>query len=538
MNFSTKFAVDVHANAPVSGPQLLYFEVRMARWKHIETIDERLAAEQGTIFKEAPLRVALCYPSPYHIGMSSLGFQTIYREINLRPNTSAERAFLPDDPADWRASRLPLVTYERQRPVVDSEIIAFSVSYELEITGLFEMLDLAGIPALAEDRDETHPLIVAGGPLTFSNSAPLEPFVDVLVLGEAEDTIHELLDTFDGCSSRDVLLDALAPLTGFHVPGRSPGRGVVAKADDGRLPARSQIITPNTELRSMFLIEPERGCSRGCTYCVMRRTTNGGMRTVTPEHVLELIPNEARRVGLVGAAVTDHPRIGELVRTLVDDGREIGISSLRADRLTSEFVGLLKRGGAKTLTTAADGASEQLRDAIDRKTSEQVLIRAAGFVREHGFERLKLYMMIGLPGETSDDVDELVRFATELSRIAPLSLGIAPFVAKRNTPMDGSPFEPITSIERKLDRLRKGLRGRVDVRPTSARWAWVEFMLAQTGPEAGRAALDAWRSGGAFSDWKRAFKQHGVEPFLLERPIDGRLVLPRLAEWPVQGRAG
>ncbi|HQR36969.1 MAG TPA: radical SAM protein, partial [Blastocatellia bacterium] len=145
----------------------------MARWKHIETIDERLAAEQGTIFKEAPLRVALCYPSPYHIGMSSLGFQTIYREINLRPNTSAERAFLPDDPADWRASRMPLVTYERQRPVVDSEIIAFSVSYELEITGLFEMLDLAGIPALAEDRNETHPLIVAGGPLTFSNSAPL-----------------------------------------------------------------------------------------------------------------------------------------------------------------------------------------------------------------------------------------------------------------------------------------------------------------------------------------------------------------------------
>ena len=508
----------------------------MARWKHIETIDERLAAERGAIFKEAPRRVALCYPSPYHIGMSSLGFQTIYREINLRPNTAAERAFLPDDPAAWRESRLPLVTYERQRPVVEFEIVAFSISYELEITGLFEMLELAGIPLLASERDASHPLVVAGGPLTFSNYAPLEPFADVIVLGEAEDTIHTLLDTLEEATDRDALLDRLAPLAGFLVPGRTTGPGQIAKADDERLPARSQIVTPNTELRSMFLIEPERGCSRGCTYCVMRRTTNGGMRTVPPERVLELVPPDARRVGLVGAAVTDHPQIAELVRTLVDDGREIGISSLRADRLTSEFVALLKRGGARTLTTAADGASEQLRDAIDRKTSEEVLVRAAGLVREHGLERLKLYMMIGLPGETAGDVDELIRFATELSRIIPLSLGIAPFVAKRNTPMDGSGFTPIAEIERRLDQLRKGLRGRVDVRPTSARWAWVEYMLAQTGPDAGLAAMDAWRAGGAFSDWKRAFKARDVEPFMVSRPIDGRLVLPRLAQWPVEGR--
>ena len=134
------------------------------------------------------------------------------------------------------------------------------------------------------------------------------------------------------------------------------------------LPARSQILTPHTELRSMFLIEPERGCSRGCTYCVMRRTTNGGMRTVPPERVLELVPEQARRVGLVGAAVTDHPRVVELVETLVRGGREVGISSLRADRLTDALVAALRKGGARSLTTAADGASERLRKAIDRKT--------------------------------------------------------------------------------------------------------------------------------------------------------------------------
>jgi radical SAM superfamily enzyme YgiQ (UPF0313 family) len=505
----------------------------MARWEHIETIDQRLAAETGTLYKEARRRVALCYPSPYRVGMSSLGFQTIYREINLHADTAAERAFLPDDVAAWRAARLPLITYEHRRPVSEFDAVAFSVSYELEIAGVFEMLELAGIPILRSERDDSHPLVVVGGPLTFSNPTPLAPFADVMLLGEAEEIVHDLLDAIEGAAeSRDDLLDALAPRAGFFVPGRTPELGAVAKALDDRLPARSQILTPNTELRSMFLVEPERGCSRGCTYCVMRRTTNGGMRTVPPERVLDLIPDDARRVGLVGAAVTDHPRIVDLVRAIVDDGREIGISSLRADRLTSELVGLLKRGGARTLTTAADGASERLRVAIDRKTKEEVLVRAAGFVREHGFDRLKLYMMVGLPGETEDDVDELIRFGTELSRIAPLSFGIAPFVAKRNTPMDGAPFEPIASVERKLERLRRGLRGRAEVRPTSARWAWVEYMLAQTGPEAGLAALDAWRDGGGFVDWKRAFKRNDVRPFMRERPVDGRLTLPPLAAWP------
>jgi radical SAM superfamily enzyme YgiQ (UPF0313 family) len=505
----------------------------MSRWAQIETIVDRLKAEEGTLFKEAPFRVALCYPSPYRVGMSSLGFQTIYRETNEHEDVSAERAFLPDDPNEWRTSGMPLVSYERQRPISEFDMLAFSVAYEMEITGIFEMLDLAGIPVHAAERDSRHPLVVAGGPLTFSNPMPLVPYVDVVVLGEADDAIHDLLDEMTAAESRESLLQNLATRQGFFVPRFGSPLGPVAKADDGRLPARSQIVTPNTELRSMFLIEPERGCSRGCTYCVMRRTTNGGMRTVPPERVLELVPDSVRRVGLVGAAVTDHPRVAELVRTLVETGREIGISSLRADRLTSELVGLLKAGGAKTLTTASDGASERMRDAIDRKTKESNLLRAAELAREHGLERLKLYMMLGLPGETNDDVDELVRFGTELSRIIPLSYGLAPFVAKRNTPMDGAPFESIPSIERKLERLRRGLRGRAEVRPTSVRWAWVEYMLAQSGVEAGLAALDAWRAGGSWAAWKKAFKEHDVKPFGAQRVLDGRRKLPTLAAWPV-----
>jgi radical SAM superfamily enzyme YgiQ (UPF0313 family) len=255
----------------------------------------------------------------------------------------------------------------------------------------------------------------------------------------------------------------------------------------------------------MFLIEPERGCHRGCTYCVMRRSTNGGMRLVPPERVKSLVPADARRVGLVGAAVTDHPGLPEILRFLVESGREVGISSLRADRLTDEIVGLLKRGGYRTLTTASDGASERMRDVIERRTKERHLLAAAALCRTHGMKQLKLYMMLGLPRETDADIDELARFSLELARVAPrVALGIAPFVAKRNTPLDGAPFEPIESIDAKLARLRAALQGRVEIRPTSPKWAWIEYRLAQGGFAAGRAAAQAARAGGRFADWKAA----------------------------------
>src|SRR5207245_10617689 len=218
----------------------------------------------------------------------------------------------------------------------------------------------------------------------------LAPFADLFALGEAEELVHELCAALSAGTTRREAIERLGRRPGFWAPALGGRPPAVMKAEDDRLPARSQIVTPHTELRNMFLIEPERGCCRGCTYCVMRRTTNGGMRTVEPERVLELVPQSARRVGLVGAAVTDHPRIVELVRTLLDSGREVGISSLRADRLCArpELVSLLARAGGKTLTTAADGASERLRTALDRRTTAAQLLRVAELSREAGFSRL------------------------------------------------------------------------------------------------------------------------------------------------------
>jgi len=473
-----------------------------------DRIRQRLADETGRIAKQAPFTVGLCYPSPYRVGMSSLGYQRIYRALMETPGVACERAFL-DDECESDAALAPErpVTYESTRPIDDLPVLAFSVAYELEIAGMVRMLVAAGIPPLRRDRGPQHPLVVAGGPLTFSNPAPLGAIVDAVVVGEADARGAEVMRTLEATVGRSAQLDALARIPHVFVPGHHVVLPPVGAEDDAVLPACSTIRTPHTELSSMFLVETERGCSRGCTYCVMRRSTNGGMRIVPAEVILETIPDDARRVGLVGAAVSDHPRIVDIVNTLADRGCEVGLSSLRPDKLArgEDFVAALARVGTRTLTTAMDGTSERVRETLDRRARPAHLLRCAELAKKHKMDRLKLYLMIGVPGETDADVDECVKFATELSRIMPLALGIAPFCAKRNTPLDGAPFAGIKLVDARLERLRRGLRGRVDVRATSARWAWVEYVLAQGGEREGAAVVDAVAAGGSFRAYERAF---------------------------------
>jgi len=473
-----------------------------------DRIRTRLADETGRLSRQAPFTVALCYPSPYRVGMSSLGFQRIYRAFMEAPGLSCERAFL-DDECEADGARRPEapVTYETMRPIGELPLIAFSVSYELEISGVARMLQAAGIPPRRRDRDERHPLVVAGGPLTFSNPSPLGAIVDAVVVGEAEARCVAVARAVEQGGSRARQLDALARMAHVFVPAVHASLPPVGAEDDALLPAYSAIRTPHTELSDMFLVETSRGCSRGCTYCVMRRSTNGGMRVVPEDVVLGVIPRDARRVGLVGAAVSDHPKIASIVRALVDRGCEVGLSSLRPDRLAAheDFVAALARAGYRTLTTAMDGTSERVRDTLDRRARPKHLLRCAELASKYGMHRLKLYLMIGTPGETDADVDECVAFTTELSRVVPVALGIAPFCPKRNTPLCHAPFAGIDVIDARLARLRRGLKGRADVRATSARWAWVEHVLAQGDEAAGHAVLDAVAGGGSFRAYERAF---------------------------------
>jgi radical SAM superfamily enzyme YgiQ (UPF0313 family) len=474
-----------------------------------DRIRERLADETGRLVKQAPYTVALAYPSPYAAAMSSLGYQRIYRAIMETPGMACERAFLADDGDEPSGGPERPVTYESMTPLDAFPVIAVSVAYELEIAGLIQLLEAAGIPPKRVDRDERHPFILAGGPLTFSNPLPLAGFVDAIIVGEAEQITIEVLTELEGIGGPDRRarqLDRLAAMPHVFVPAHHGATlPTVAKVDDSMIPAWAPIRTPHAVLSSMFLVETERGCSRSCTYCVMRRSTNGGMRLASMEKILALIPDDARRVGLVGAAVSDHPKIAEMVNHLADTGREVGLSSLRPDRLNDALVGALRKAGTKTLTTAMDGPSERLRESLERRARIKHLERCADLARTHGMKQLKLYLMVGLPTETDEDIDECARFTTELSKTIPVSLGIAPFCAKRNTPLDGAAFAGIDVVDARLARLRRGLRGRADVRSTSAKWAWVEYVLAQGGEAEGLAMLDAVHAGGGFAAYKRAF---------------------------------
>jgi radical SAM superfamily enzyme YgiQ (UPF0313 family) len=448
--------------------------------------------------------------------MSSLGYQwitTLLRQNGL----SAERIFLPDEPRAWRAAKLAPVSYETGTPLSRFPVLAVSLAYELELAGLLELLSLAGIPLLREDRTSHDPLIILGGPITMASPMIVAPFVDAVLLGEAEQSAPAATAAAFDCDSRESWLDAISALPGAWIPERDSHRlPLPAKATDEMLPARSAWISPDAELSSMFLMEGERGCHRQCTFCVMRRGgTLGGMRLVTPERLLALVPDHASKVGLVGAAISDHPQLVDILEVLVGTGRQVSLSSLRADRLVvrPKITQLLRRSGARTLTVASDGASARLRKQIIKKTSEHHLLDTAKQAGLHNFDVFKVYMIIGLPDETDEDIDELVRFTLQLAdaaKPARLALGVAPFVAKKNTPLDGEAWAGTSTVERRMKRLTRGLKGRAEVRPVSARWAWVEYELSQGGAEAGLAVMEAWKAGGRFADWKRALK--AVDP--------------------------
>ncbi len=468
-----------------------------------------LAREGGTLTPTGSVRMALLYPNPYSVASASLGYQVVYRGFNAHPELACERAVLPDPVRTGE----PLLTLETGYPVGGADIVAISLAYEPDLANVFTMLDLARIPALRQDRSPSDPAVILGGPITMSNVLPLAPFIDAIVVGDAEPIVARLADVLvTYVARRDALLDALAALPGVYVPSRH-GDAVpdmlVSPASD--LPAVGQTWTPDSELSDMMLVEASRGCPRYCTFCVMRATAQP-MREAPLDAVLRVFDTEAPRIGFVGAAISEYTHIRAALRAAVERGKGVGISSLRADRLDAEFVGLLVAGGYRTLTIASDAPSQAMRGRLKKGLRGRHLLEAAQLAADAKMSLVKMYVIVGLPGETDEDIDELVEFSLEMRRIVPrLALGASPFVPKLHTPLGDAAFTDLGTHERRLERLRRGLQGRVEIRSVSPRWAWIEYRLSQGGTDTGLAAYDAWRAGGRFADYKRAFEKVGPD---------------------------
>ena len=510
-------------------------------WQTIREIRTRLAAEQGTIVKDwgGKLPVALIYPNSYCIGMSNLGIQAIYRFINEQTDAVCERVFWePKDTTDV----LPLAI-ESQRPLTDFAVLAFSMSYELDYFNVVPILKASGIPLYAKDRDETHPLVIAGGPCITTNPMPLSPFFDCLCIGEAEAILPEMLPILKvGASEkRDELLKKLASLPGVYVP-RYSSKPVTRQwvTDLDKFPVHSTVLTRDTELGNMYLIEVERGCNWGCHFCLVSNCYKP-MRFHSVDSLLEQAKTGLKyrkRLGLMGPAVTDHLRIDELAAKLHDMGAEISVSSLRIKPLSPVILSEVIEGGTNTVALAPEAGSQRLRDIIGKRINEDDILKAVEKVAEQGIKQLKLYFMIGLPEETNEDIEEIARLVTKCKDIfdkqqswSRITLTIAPFVPKAGTPFQREGMESLDTLKHRLSLLKSELPSKgISVKNESLDWGEVQAVLSRGDDKLSGVLANMGKI--SLAQWHQAMQKAGLDiDFYAHAKWDTKQKLP----WAVIG---
>jgi radical SAM superfamily enzyme YgiQ (UPF0313 family) len=506
-----------------------------------------LAQEQGTIIKQWGGRIPIClvFPNTYHVGMSNLGFQLLYRLLNSLPDVVCERAFLPElsEGRAYEKGIAPLLSLESGRPLARFKIIAFSLPFENDFPHLLSMLQLAKIPLRSLERDARGPLVIAGGAATTLNPEPLAPFVDLFFIGEGEEAVIEFLRAFreagdgkegllqDACRIEGVYCPALyeprydeqgrlrefAPLAN-SAPTRVRRRWV---KDPGLIPSGSAILTPLTEFKEMFLMELNRGCPRRCRFCATRAIylpfRNRALATLIQEADQGL--RQGRRIGLVGSALGDHAGFNELCAYIQAKGGEIAISSLRADVITGERAGLLAAGRLRTVTMAPEAGTERLRQVVAKGLHDEEIFAAVEALASHGLTNLKLYFMIGLPTETWEDCEGIVDLVKRIRhhmgkggrRVGEITISIAPFVPKAWTPFQWHPFEEIKILKKKLQAIKKGIARvpRARLLHELPKWGYVQTLLSMGDRRVADILLHVLQSQG---DWNAALKNSYINP--------------------------
>ncbi len=523
-----------------------------------------VAAEEGTIRKDwgGKIAIALVYPNTYTVGMSNLGFQTIYWHLNQMPDVVCERAFLPDpeDLDELRRSGTAPFSLESLRPLTDFHMIGFSVTFEGDYLNVLRLLGLAGIPLRARDRRAQDPLVMMGGVCAFSNPEPVAPFMDFIAVGEGEELAREIVAAYrDDFHDRETFLDRLTALDGIYVPERydvvsdadgfvaavtprASARPIVTKRrlrDVNAFETISLVKTPNAEYGHMALLEVGKGCGRGCRFCLegqvyrpVRHRTVDALR----ETVKKLAADGATRIGLVGACVSDYPWIGDLLDAVQDAGMEVSISSIRADSLSDSLASALARGGHRTLTIAPEAGTDRLRRVIRKAITDEQILAACDLVRHRGIPNLKTYFMIGQPTETLEDVEAIGELAGRmLDRLrvldptgkpfGRLTLSISSFVPKPWTPFQWARFDGADSLARKLDVIKKAVRrfSNVRVLHENPREAALQALLAR----GDRRVADFLEIAAGFDgDWRRALREWDGDPDFYTtrtRTIDERM---------------
>ena len=498
-----------------------------------------------TVNPHAGQKVAIVYPNTYFVGMSNLGLHIIYEEINLRNDSVCERIFLPEkkELEAYDKTKTPLMSVETQRPMHQFDVVAFDVTFEMDYFHIPLMLRHGRVPIMGKDRTEFDPIVIAGGPCATFNPEPFADFIDAFIIGEGEGIVSRVLDIIrDGKMEgldRHAILRQLANVSGVYVPslyvpiysedGEFKGYDIVEGAPKTikrhfemlTSGGETVVATNYTEFGAMYIIEVARGCGRHCRFCMAGYCFR--VPRVRPLDILKEGVDRAeklgKKVGLMGAAISDYPEVDELVTYIRSKDMRYSCASLRADSLTQAVVDGLADSGQKTITIAPETGSERLRRVINKGISEEHLKNAATLSAKSGIQHMRLYIMIGLPTETDEDIEAIVGLAertqahmAEVGCKGRLTLSINPFIPKPFTPFQWMAMDNQKTVEKKLQYIKKALQNnrRIEVLVESPKEAYIQGVLARGDRRLG-AVLAACAADRGSKSFKSEMKAAGLD---------------------------